>query len=64
MNCTSDGADSNCPTGSSAASINAAYTCYRNYCKYEFLNRKLDVNKSYLLLGNSEIILIPEFPSK
>ncbi len=44
---------------------NAAFKCYWNYRKYEFPNRKLDVNniKSYLLLGNSEIILRPEFPS-
>ncbi len=35
--------------------INAAFTCYENYHKYQFPNWKLGV-------GNSEIILIPEFP--
>lgn len=33
------------------------FTCYRIYCKYEFPHRKLGViDKSYLRLGNLEII--------
>ncbi len=43
--------------------LEQAFTCYRNYRKYEFPNQKLNMNGLSNRIYYSEFILILEFPN-